>query len=80
MFGMRHRVFFQCLMNGANHLEEVDATPMHLCPVCLRKLHHAVRFDPVARYTKIQSFCQANEMESEATWLGRRLTAIRAAK
>ena len=42
MFGMVHCIYFRCLMNGASHLGEDDATPLHLCPVCLRKLHHAV--------------------------------------
>jgi len=38
MFGIEHCIYFHCLMNGSNHLEESDARPMHLCPVDLRKL------------------------------------------
>src|SRR5437762_8976062 len=45
MFGIKHGVFYHCLMNGSNHLAESDARPMHLCPVDLRKLHHSVGFD-----------------------------------
>src|SRR5437588_7335483 len=38
MFGLSHCTFFNCLMNGSNHLAESDRRPLHLCPVCLRKL------------------------------------------
>lgn len=38
-----HRyVNHHCVVNGANNLRESDAQPLHLCPVCLRKLHFAV--------------------------------------
>ena len=49
IFGIRHCVHYHCNMNGANHLTEADASPMHLCPVCLRKMRHAVKFSPTAR-------------------------------
>ena len=38
MFAVTHCVYFSCLMNGSNHLDESDGHPFHLCPVCLRKL------------------------------------------
>jgi len=44
MFGLRHCIYFHCVMNGSNHLEESDARPMHLCPVCLRKLQFSIGF------------------------------------
>mmetsp|Transcript_23424 Transcript_23424/g.38762 ORF Transcript_23424/g.38762 Transcript_23424/m.38762 type:complete len:97 (+) Transcript_23424:765-1055(+) len=42
LFHLEHCVYYQCVMNGANHLAESDASPMHLCPICLRKLDSAV--------------------------------------
>jgi len=80
MFGIRHCIYHECNMNGANHLEEADATPMHLCPVCLRKLHRAIRFDPVVRYGKLLRFQEAHGFKEEAAWTGRRISAIQAAK
>ncbi|WP_367875105.1 archaemetzincin [Luteolibacter sp. Populi] len=80
MFGIQHCIHYECNMNGANHLDEADATPMELCPVCLRKLHHAIRFDPVTRYEKLQRFHEANGLEAESQWIKTRLTAIKAAK
>jgi archaemetzincin len=37
-FGMRHCIFYECIMNGSNKLEEADKKPYTLCAVCLRKL------------------------------------------
>merc|ERR1711998_354139 len=48
--GLKHCIHFQCLMNGSNHLGESDACPLHLCPVCLRKLADACGFEPLQRY------------------------------
>lgn len=76
MFGVKHCVHFHCNMNGANHLQEADATPMHLCPVCLRKLHHAVRFDPVARYRKLGKFYQKHGLSNETAWVEKRVRRI----
>lgn len=80
MFGIQHCIHYQCNMNGANHLAEADATPMELCPVCLRKLHHAVKFDPLVRYEKLERFDAANGLEEESKWITKRLEAIRAVK
>lgn len=78
MFGIRHCVHFECNMNGANHLDEADATPMHLCPVCLRKLHHANRFDPAKRYGLLEDFYREHELKQEAEWVSKRIAGIQA--
>ncbi len=80
MFGIRHCIFYQCNMNGVNHLKEMDATPMHLCPVCLRKLHHAVKFDPHERYQKLHEFYVKHKLDPEAEWVKTRMDKIKAAK
>lgn len=36
--GMEHCDTYTCVMNGVAHLPELDATPLHLCPICQRKL------------------------------------------
>jgi archaemetzincin len=64
-------------MNGSNHFEESDAKPLRLCPVCLRKLQFACKFDVVSRYEALESFCRDNEMTPEATWFTARLEQIR---
>jgi archaemetzincin len=76
LFGLQHCIFFQCMMNGSNHLEESDARPMHLCPVCLRKLQHSVGFDVVARYRRLERFYRAHSLDDEAGWMADRLEEI----
>jgi archaemetzincin len=73
MFGIAHCVFFNCLMNGSNHLAESDARPLHPCPVDLRKLQHSVGFDPEARYRRLLDFGRKVGFDDEPAWLEQRL-------
>lgn len=50
MFGLQHCIYYECVVNGSNGMEETDGEPQHLCPVCLRKLNHTAGFDAVKRY------------------------------
>jgi archaemetzincin len=68
MFGLTHCIYFQCALNGSNHLEESDARPMHLCPVCLRKLQYSTGFDVVSRYNKLFHFY--SKAASPMGWTG----------
>lgn len=76
MFGVKHCVYYHCNMNGANNLQEADASPLHLCPVCLRKLHLAVRFDPATRYKKLNAFYTKHGLKEEAEWVQKRIKEI----
>lgn len=77
MFGLAHCVYFNCVMNGSNHLLESDRRPLHLCPVCLRKLQFSVGFDVVERYEALAQFDRQAGLEDEAAWLNRRLEKLR---
>jgi archaemetzincin len=76
MFGLTHCIYFKCAMNGSNHLEESDSRPMHLCPVCLRKLQHSTRFDVVSRYGGLFSFYKKTRFDDEAQWVQGRLARV----
>ena len=76
MFGLHHCIFFQCSMNGSNHLKESDSRPLHLCPVCLRKLQHSIGFDIVNRYKSLKNFYRVNGFHDEARWVQDRLKYI----
>ncbi len=76
MFGIKHCVHFDCLMNGSNHLAETDARPMCLCPVCLRKLHWGCKFDVTDRYKQLQRFSASVGWHNESEWFKRRLTVL----
>lgn len=74
-FRLGHCVFFSCLMAGATEAEEA-VRPMHLCPVCLRKLAWATRGNVVARYRKLARFYARYGIDGEAAWTAERLREL----
>jgi archaemetzincin len=38
MFAVTHCVYYRCLMNGYNNIEENYKNPLDFCPICLRKI------------------------------------------
>ncbi len=76
MFSLAHCIYFQCLMNGSNHLQESDSRPFSLCPVCLRKLQFSIKFDVVDRYQTLNYFYKKAGFENEAGWVSKRLKWI----
>lgn len=52
-FGWAHCTAYRCVMNGIADLDELDATPLHLCPECLRKLLHVRDLDAAGRYATL---------------------------
>jgi archaemetzincin len=76
MFSLAHCIFFRCVLNGSNHLQESDSRPLSLCPVCLRKLQYSIGFDVVARYRQLFDFYRKVAFEPEARWVATRLGRI----
>lgn len=76
MFFLGHCIYFRCLMNGSNHLQESDARPLHLCPVCLRKLQFSIAFDIPSRYSALIKFYREKDLPEEAEWASNRLKGI----
>jgi archaemetzincin len=76
MFGLAHCVYFACVMNGSNHLAETDRRPPHACPICLRKLHHVIRFDVHARYAALERVYGEAGFEAERRWTRDRMSEI----
>ena len=72
MFGLEHCIHLHCNMNGSNHLSEVDRAPMHLCPVCLRKLHLALGFEPAERYASLAEVYGQLGLDAAADWAQQR--------
>lgn len=63
LLGLKHCVYFQCPMNGANHLLEADAQPLRPCPVCLRKLQRVAGFDVERRERRLEAVLRAAGIE-----------------
>ena len=78
-FGLKHCVFFSCLMQGANSLEEAEGRMPDLCPVCLRKLLWVTRSENAtavqARYERLLHFfsSQPAGFEKHLAWVQSRL-------
>jgi len=75
-FGIHHCIYYNCLMNGSNHLQESDSKPFHLCPVCFRKLHFAIGFDILERENKLLSFMKKYGFDEEVEWISKRIEYI----
>lgn len=73
-FGLWHCIEYECVMNGSNSLEESDRQPLHLCPVCLKKLAWNRGFDVAARYRRLAKFYRAHGFEPEAAWAAARVS------
>lgn len=69
MYSLKHCTYYHCVANGSNNLPESDAQPLHLCPVCLRKLYSNVNFSIVERYRALHDFYQKANMNKEANWI-----------
>lgn len=76
VFGLAHCPWYACSMNGSNHLQEADSRPMHLCPICLRKLHYTLGFDVVMRYRRLLQFYLHVHFGDEALWVQKRLKKL----
>jgi archaemetzincin len=76
MFSVAHCIFFRCVMNGSNHLQESDSRPLFLCPVCLRKLQFSIGFDFANRYHRLLQFYKKVGFDHEAQWIEKRLLRI----
>jgi len=76
MFGLKHCIYFRCVLNGSNHLKESDSRPMHLCPVCLRKLQYSIGFDVVNRYGNLFRFYKKVGFDDDTQWVENRLEWI----
>jgi archaemetzincin len=77
---MAHCTAFSCLMNGSNNPEEKDRRPLHLCPVCLRKVSWSLQVEPVPYLQKQKAFCDKHGFIAETDWYGRALAVLNAPK
>ena len=54
MFGLKHCIYYECMMNGSNGpFEGVRRPNVTMCPVCLTKLQMNIKFDAKARFERL---------------------------
>ena len=66
LFSMPHCIAYECNMNGCNHLQEMESTPMALCPVCLGKLMYNTGCNPIQRFSRLQALMTKWGLTEEA--------------
>jgi archaemetzincin len=66
LLSLPHCTFYRCLMNGALTIEEADARPAVLCPVCRAKLCWNLGIDPEARERALSGAFDAAGMARDA--------------
>lgn len=62
-------------------LRQLRRTPVHLCPLELRKIHSSVNhavggFELVPRYRRLETFYRRHRLEAEANWVAARAAAL----
>ena len=75
IFGLAHCVYFECNMNESTSLHEAMMQPLFLCPVCLKKLQKACKFDLKERYCLLLKFLQ--EINTEYSDCDKFITTIK---
>lgn len=53
MLSIYHCIYYECLMNGTNHIKESDNAPLWLCPVDLKKLTWNLNIEPIKRFNNL---------------------------
>jgi archaemetzincin len=76
--GFGHCDVYQCVMNGVANLDELDATPLRLCPVCLRKLLWLVEIDPLQRYRELAQHYEDHGLTADLAWVRARIDRLSA--
>jgi len=64
-------------MNGSNHLGESDQKPIYYCPIDLRKLQSALKFNVVERQEKLHALWTEFGWVEEAAWGKQRLLNLK---
>lgn len=73
MLSLPHCVFYKCVMNGSNGLDDSDDAPLDFCPLCHRKILWNLGCDGTKRYTDLLAFYQKHGLDKEAKWTAIRL-------
>jgi predicted Zn-dependent protease len=69
LFGIKHCTDLLCLMNGANHVHELNRQPLLECPVCTMKLTRGFRWDLRKRYQDLAALYTEFGFNHEASFV-----------
>ncbi len=62
MFGLRHCIEANCVMNGTNSMSETDSHSIRLCSLCQRKLNSGFKYDNKKRLVELEKYFKENNL------------------
>eukprot|EP01012_Entosiphon_sulcatum_P015018 TRINITY_DN20049_c0_g1_i4.p1 TRINITY_DN20049_c0_g1~~TRINITY_DN20049_c0_g1_i4.p1 ORF type:complete len:298 (-),score=11.37 TRINITY_DN20049_c0_g1_i4:930-1823(-) len=65
IFGLKHCIYAQCVMNGTNSMQENDRSTLRLCVNCQNKLNSSLNFNNKKRLKELIGFFKDNDMKSD---------------
>jgi archaemetzincin len=77
MFSLEHCTAYECVMNGANHLDETDRSPLWSCPECTAKIAWATGGDPTSTFDRLAELCEREGLHDEERFFRRSAAALR---
>ncbi len=78
MLAIPHCTAYECRMNGANGIDELDRQPMWFCPECEAKIWWACRGNRNNRYQKLVDFAKQQGLSEAAEFWQRSATVLTA--
>jgi archaemetzincin len=79
LFGLKHCIYYLCLMNGTNCENEMDRQLLYLCPICLRKMYIVFRkqnYDIINMYQNLLELSKKIGFKEEINWYENRLKIL----
>lgn len=76
LLGMQHCTAYRCGMNGSNHRDEMDATPLAFCPECAMKTWWACNQTPAAWHRGLIEFAEKHQLTEEGEFWRKSLQAL----
>lgn len=76
MFSLLHCIAYECNMNGSNHRQESDRSPLWLCPECNAKVCWSIKLDPIKRFESLRDWCKKNGLTKEQELYQKSIDAV----
>lgn len=76
IFGVKHCIEYECLMNGSNSLSESDSKPVYLCPVDVKKICWNLDINAGYRFNELQSFWLDNGFKEHSDFYDTSLSLL----
>jgi archaemetzincin len=77
IFGLKHCIYAQCVMNGTNSMLETDKSILRLCSNCQSKLNSSLKFSNEKRLKELICFFKSTGMKNDLMMLNSDLSVVK---